>query len=222
MHEYHLARALQFYAGYAVLCAIVLWAPVPLGVGAKVLGLVLAWNAVLPLFAWRLGYAAWLRLWLFLVPLSVFQVLADWFFCAGIQTLIFFDNGAPFIGPVPLYMAGMWSIGLFPLVLIGQSLFWTSYLSVAVLAVGVGTLVIFFPTEVLAFHLPLWKALGVPDTLHVANYIVPAEILLGVVTFLVYERVQQAAWLTRLLNAAGITLIYTGAAGISYLFLGRA
>lgn len=221
MHELHLARALQFYAGYGVLCALLLLLPIPLAAGAKVLLLVIAWNLLLPIAAWRLGYNAWLRLWLFLVPLSIFQVFADWFFCEGIKTLSFADNGSPFVGPVPIYMAGMWSIGLFLLVLIGQSLAWTSYLSVAVLVVAAASVAIFFPTEVLAFHLPLWKALGVPTTLQVANYIVPAEILLGVSTFLIYERVQHSAWLTRLLSAAGITLMYTGAAGVSYLFLGR-
>ncbi|MGH8528472.1 MAG: DUF6989 domain-containing protein [Nevskiales bacterium] len=221
MHEHHLARALQFYAGYGVLCALLLLLPVPLAAGAKVLLLVIVWNLLLPLAAWRLGYSAWLRLWLFLVPLSIFQIFADWFFCDSIKTLSFADNGSPLIGPVPIYMAGMWSIGLFLLVLIGQSLAWTSYFSVTVLAVALASVAIFFPTEMLAFHLPLWKALDVPTTLHVANYIVPAEILLGVSTFLIYEQVQAAGWPTRLFSAAGITLMYTGAAGVSYLFLGR-
>lgn len=221
MRELHFARALQWYAGYGVLCGLLLLLPIPLAAGAKVLLLVIAWNLLLPTIAWRLGYDAWLRLWLFLLPLSFLLVFADWFFCEGIETLKFFDNGSPRLGPVPVYMAGMWSIGLFLLVLIGQSLAWTTSFAVALLAVAVVSLAIFLPTEILAFHLPLWTALRVPTTLQVANYILPAEGLLALMTFVTYERLQHANGFVQLCAAAGIALAYTGAAGISYLFLGQ-
>lgn len=221
MRELHLTRAWQFYAGYAVLCALVLLLPVPLGAGARVLLLVAGWNLALPLFAWRLGYAEWLRLWLFLLPLSMLLVFADWFFCDGIKTLEFADNGSPRIGPVPVYMAGMWSIGLFLLVLIGQGVAWSRSFAAALIAVAVASLAIFPPTELLALHLPLWTAVRVPTTLGVANYILPAEMLLALLTFTAYDRLQHANRFAQLCAAAGVALAYTGAAGISYLFLGR-
>lgn len=219
MAELHLARVWQFYAGFAVLCALLLLAPMPLGVGARVLLLVVAWNLLLPGVAIKFGYSRWLQLWLFLVPLSALMVLADWFFCDGIRTLKFFDNGSPRIGPVPLYMAGMWSIGLFLLVIVGQSLAWTHSFVVGLIGVAVAAVAIFLPTEILAFHLPLWSALRVSTVLNVAHYILPAEILLALITFVAYDRLQDASRIAQLCAAGGITLAYTGAAGISYLFL---
>lgn len=49
----------------------------------------------------------------FLMPLSVFQVVPDWFLSQQLQILVFPDTGGPRIGTVPACMAGLWTIPLF-------------------------------------------------------------------------------------------------------------
>ena len=88
--------------------------------GLAVLALVIAYNLLLPLFARSSGHGHWFDLWWFLLPLSVCQVVPDWVLSQQLGILAFPDLGAPRIGTVPVYMAGMWVIPLFWVLLIAR------------------------------------------------------------------------------------------------------
>ena len=80
----------------------------------------LVYNLALPIAARFLGHREWLKLWLFLVPLSALQVLPDWVLSAVLEVLVFPDTGGPRIATVNASMAGMWAITPFPVIFLGQ------------------------------------------------------------------------------------------------------
>ena len=88
--------------------------------GIRVLLLVIGYNAGVALVAWRTGDSLVLRWWCVLAPMSVLMVLPDWFLSAELGVLVFPATGSPFIGTVPLFMAGMWVIALLPVMLVGH------------------------------------------------------------------------------------------------------
>ncbi len=104
-------HVLAFHALYAAVAAGV-FAALVATLGTRIWGpLVLGYNLALPIAARLLGHREWLALWLFLVPLSVLQVVSDWVLSAVFEVLVFPDVGGPRIGPVNASMAGMWTIG---------------------------------------------------------------------------------------------------------------
>ena len=102
----------------------------PYSSGSAVLALVLGWNGAflllvlrLPDFAWRHAgsrrqasahAAALLDSWKFCATVSVFQLLPD-MLLVWMGTLEFPRDGAPLLGGVSVYMAGMWTIPLLAL-----------------------------------------------------------------------------------------------------------
>jgi len=70
--------ALLFHLFIAAAAVGVFFTLRPPELGWGILGLVAVYNLLLPLIASRSGHRDWLELWLFLLPLSVLQVLPDW------------------------------------------------------------------------------------------------------------------------------------------------
>ncbi len=114
-------HALAFHALFAAVAVAVLAVPVAT-LGARIFALVLGHNFALPVVARLLGHREWLSLWLFLLPLSAFQVVPDWVLSAVLGVLVFPDVGGPRIDTVNGSMAGIWTIALFPVVLLGQQI----------------------------------------------------------------------------------------------------
>lgn len=106
------------FAGFAVLARVVLAVPVG-DLGWRILLLVVVFHLGAVLLARRTGDEYLWRAWTVLAPLSVVMVLPDWFLSAVLGSLEFPDTGGPFIGTVPVFMAGMWTIALLPIVLVG-------------------------------------------------------------------------------------------------------
>lgn len=106
-----------FHAVFAAVAVAVLLIPVP-ALGLRVLALVVIYNVALPVFARRTDDDVLWVTWVVLAPMSVLMVLPDWFLSAVLGTLRFPDTGAPYIGTMPLFMAGMWAIALIPVMLL--------------------------------------------------------------------------------------------------------
>ena len=105
--------ALLIHLVFGLICVIVLLFPAEIGIGLKMLILVLIYNFALPVFALARGRRAWIEIWLFAFILSLFQVFPDWFLSAQLNILAFPEDGFRKIGTVSLYMAGLWAIPVF-------------------------------------------------------------------------------------------------------------
>lgn len=181
--------------------------------GLAILGLVIAYNLLLPLLAQRGGHQDWLDLWTFLLPLSVFQVVPDWMLSQLLGILHFPDAGAPRLGTVPVYMAGMWVIPLF----------WVLWIAGrSQLGAGVLALLIFGASEWAAPLLRLWEPLNVQQTYGIANYVLLPEALLGWAAAFAFRQTLGQPYPLRVLAAAAVSTFYAGALVVSYFLLERA
>ncbi|WP_022978088.1 DUF6989 domain-containing protein [Nevskia ramosa] len=181
--------------------------------GLAVVALVIGYNLLLPLIARGSGHGHWFDLWWFLLPLSICQVVPDWVLSQLIGILSFPDHGAPRIGTVPVYMAGMWAIPLFWILLIARG-------SPAV--AGLLALVVFAASEWAAPVFGLWRPLQVPTWQGIAHYVLLPEALLGAAAAYAYREVRSANVITRLSAAAAVSVFYTGALIVSYFLMQRA
>ena len=146
-------------------------------------------------------------LWLFLAPLSVCQVLPDYFLVTESGTLRFPDTGGPRIDDaVPLAMAGMWVIPLYAVLVLARD----NALAGALLALS-----IFGLSELVAPALDLWAPVGgVREVAGVALYVLPAEALLGAATVVAW-RDHPTPW-----AAPAVSLFYLGALVASLVLIG--
>ncbi len=206
--------ALVYLAFAGVVTAAIFMSPsVPLGLG--ILASVLFFNVIFPLAAIVGQHHEWLRLWIFLVPLSVMMVLPDWFLSSQLDVLHFPSTGSPYIGTVPIFMAGMWTIPLVLVIWLADHLKgWNSYL-----VAGVVSAVMFLGSEALVWKLPIWQAQNVWQIEHVAIYLIVPELVLGMSTLAAYRWGGRRGILGRLLAAYLVMIIYLGhVAGFYFLF----
>ncbi len=190
-------------------------------VGPLIFALVAAYNIALPLAGRWLGHDDWIVIWLFLVPLSLFQVFPDHVLATHLGTLVFPDLGTPRLGAVNAFMAGMWTIPLFLITFLGLRLDDRFSRRAALLGVGLASLVILVGSEAVLPALPIWYAQGVETIGHVALYVIVPEILLGIATFLAVERSpRRKAW-ENLLSAGLVSAFYLLCLLGSYVLIER-
>ena len=200
MHPWRDALLLHILLAAAAAAVFTWLRPPQLGLG--LLGVVVGYNLLLPLFAQRQGHHEWVELWLFLLPLSLMQVLPDWVLSRQFGVLDFPDLGGPRLDTVPAYMAGMWVIPLiWVLWLAGRSL----------LFAGIVALLLLGAAEWAARPLQLWHAQHVPAYMGVAFYVLPAELLLGSACAYSFLRSRESAFPIRIGAAACVSIFYTGA-----------
>jgi hypothetical protein len=208
---------LLLLGGTTVLAVVVLALPVP-ALGLRITAIVVAFHVgMLALGRWAPG---WTTAWAVLAPLSVLLVLPDWFLSAELGTLVFPDTGAPFVGTVPVFMAGMWTMALFPLVLLGDAVESRGRPRAALVAVAVAGLALFWAAELLAPVIPLWEPVGVRLVGGVAAYVLPAEVVLAVAGWLLVRDVDSRP---RVRTRAGVVLLpfcYLGLLATGYQVLG--
>lgn len=211
--------ALGFHAAVAAVALGVLALPWP-DLGWRVTAIVVAYHAgVLVVGRTSIG-TGWTTAWLVLAPVSVLMVLPDWFLSSVLGTLEFADTGAPFIGTVPVFMAGMWVMALFPLVLVAAAVEQRAGPGAGAAAVALAGLLLFYGAELIAPVVPLWEPVDVPMVGAVAVYVLPAEVLLSVGAWLV---VRGALWRARSVTALGalaLPVLYTGALALGYQAFG--
>ncbi len=205
------ALILHLLFGAAAFAVFALLKAPKLGLG--IFGLVMAYNVLVPIIAQRGGHQDWFDLWLFLLPLSMFQVVPDWMLSQLLGILHFPDVGAPRIGTVPVYMAGMWVIPLF----------WTLWpAGRSVLGASVLALLIFGTSEWAAPLVKLWAPDRVRSTLGIAHYVLLPEALLGGAAAVAYQWSRDRGAFARVFSAAGVSVFYSGALVLSYFLLERA
>jgi hypothetical protein len=153
----------------------------------------------------------WLGWWVLLAPLSVLQVLPDWALVEIAGTLVFPDLGAPRIGDaVPLYMAGLWVPPLLAVLLLARG---------SAVRGAVAAVLVFGVAELLAPALGLWEPRGARQVGATALYVLPAEAVLGAAVVVAARAARTTR--ERLLAAAALALLYTGALFVSLLLLDR-
>jgi hypothetical protein len=211
--------ALAFHVVVAVVAVVVLALPSP-SMGIRVTILVMAYHLGMLLVgrtAWGRG---WGRAWLVLAPLSVLMVAPDWFLSAELGTLDFPDTGAPFIGTVPVFMAGMWVLALFPLVLLAGWLEGRFGQRAGLAGSAVAGALLFWAAERLAPVVPLWEPQDVETVGGIAAYVLPAEVMLSAAVWLL---VRGSLWRTPTVTAVGVValpVLYTGALVLGWQLVG--
>jgi hypothetical protein len=147
--------------------------------------------------------------------LSILQIFPDWFLSSQLDVLVFPNTGGPFIGTVPLFMAGMWTIPLLLIVYIGRRVP-PPYANWAVIAVSA---ILFLGSEATLWVLPVWYAQHVTQIFHVAIYLIAPEILLGLYTFYAAEWVREKSLGYRLGAAFTVMITYLGNVSLFYLII---
>lgn len=239
---------LRFHTGFAAVAALALGPALrrePLyAAGPAVCGLVACWH----LGIWAATRAATpgrgggvspraelRRQWRFVSALSLFQVVPDWFLSSVLRTLRFPDDGAWKVGGVvSVYMSGMWAPPLLWVLACcsdGRAAAPAATSPSALAAAAALALFVFGAAEVLLsaglLPLQLWHCTGPPavelDVVGAALYVLPAEAVLGAATLQAYHATAHLeGWggaARRVLAAAAVATLYTGALSVSYLFV---
>jgi hypothetical protein len=191
------------HVGLLVAGGVALALPVP-AQGWAVLAVVVAYAGSLPLACRAAGRPDWVALALFLVPVSVLQVLPDWVLADLVGTLAFPDCGGPRVDDViPVAMAAMWVAPLFVAVVVA---------GLRPARAAAAALVVFAGAELLAPLLGLWEPVG--DTtrvLGVALYVLPAEAALGWGTTVAFLATRGRPVPVRVGAALAVSTSYLGA-----------
>jgi hypothetical protein len=206
---------------FAVVAAAVLLFPATVGISARLLVVVIAYNVMIPLVALQRGHTEWIRIWLFAFALSILQIWPDWYLSAELGVLAFPDDGVLMIGTVPAYMAGLWAIPLFTIIYVGQLVQKQWADKWVVVIVGALTLAIFGSAEATMWMLPSWYAVGVTMIGHVAVYIIVPEIVLGLSTYITYDIVRERPLWMIAIAAVLVMILYLGCAVLSFFVIER-
>lgn len=210
--------ALVLHGGFALVCGFAL-ALAPRAPGPLIAALVVIYSLAFLAVARLRGHEDWLRLAALTMPLSVLQVMPDWFLSQGLGILVFPDVGVPMIGTVPAFMAAMWTIPLNLSVLGGEAVRRRAGMPAGVLTAAVFALVLFAASEELVWRIPVWYAQHVHMIGHTAVYIVVPEVLLGITTFVGWQLTRSRPFSVKLATALAIMLIYAGSAAVSWLLI---
>lgn len=209
--------ALVFHLGFFALCAaVVLVDTDTISLGIRVLAMVILYNVALPVVArWR-GHDHWLSIWAFALPISVLQIIPDWFLADVVGSLVFEVPGLVNVGSVPMYMGLMWTVPLFLVIFVGTRVERSRPGRGLLYAVVTG-LVVFASAEALLPMLAIWKPVDVTLIAGVAVYIVPAEGILGAATYVAYRLTRDESPVARVAAALAVMFCYLGAASGFYL-----
>lgn len=208
------------HLGFGVLAALALIFPLGLELGPRIFALLLIYNVAFPLLGRRLEHRRWTDIWTFTFPISVLQILPDWFLSRVLGALVFPDTGFPFIGTVPAFMALMWSIPFTVIVFTAWRLRRRLTDASVYLVVLLLTAVIFGTSEATLWMLPIWYATDeVWTILHIAVYVMCAELVLGVALWTAYRLVEPYGGLRKIVAAFAVMFIYTGALAVFYLLI---
>lgn len=204
---------------FAFVAMALLFSPTATPVGWRMLAIVIVYNTLIPFGGYLLGHTEWVKIWMFVMPLSVFQLLPDWFLSAQLGVLSFPNDGSPMIGTVPLYMAGLWSIPLFIIVYVGLRVEEEHSAWETQLAVLITSFVLFVGAEATMWALPSWSAQNVLTISSVAVYIVVPELLLGSSSYIIYAMIRHYGHVLKLFWSYIVMALYLGNACVFYLII---
>jgi hypothetical protein len=199
------------------ICFAVLNIPIPIAIGIKLFILIISYNLLVPLVGLFRKYSEWVKLWVFVFFISLFQIFPDWFLSAQLNVLVFPEDGLFKIGTVSGYMVGLWAIPLFILCFIGLKLkeFYSQFK--AFIVVGLISMNIFMFSELTMWMLQSWYPQNVTLIMdHLAVYIIIPEVILSLSTFYYFEKIKTQHILISIVVAFGIMLLYLGSASFFY------
>lgn len=183
--------------------------------GMSVSALALAYNIALPLFGhWR-GHPQWVRLWVFLLPMSATLPLADWMLVVRMKTLVFPDHGIWRLGgAVPLYFTGLWIMLLWQVCWLADTVRKPWHFAAGF------SLAAFLVWEWAARPMALWHAVGVKQVAGFALYPLIPEMLLGMAALWMWRQCGYSAWPQRVAAAVSVSVFYAGALSLALLWIG--
>ena len=199
------------------LCLAVLLIPIPIAIGIKLFILVTSYNLLILLVGLFRKYTEWVKLWIFVFIISLFQIWPDWFLSAQLNILVFPEDGLFKIGTVSGYMAGLWAIPLFLICFIGLMLKEIYSYSKALIVVGLISLNVFGFSEQTMWMLQSWYPQNVTLFFdHLAVYIIIPEVILGLSTFYYFEKIKNQHCIMLIVAAFGVMLLYLGSVSFFY------
>ncbi|MCU0278074.1 MAG: hypothetical protein MUF33_01350 [Candidatus Nanopelagicales bacterium] len=213
------SRWVGFHVVFALVAVVVLLVPLA-DTGVRVLALVVGYNIALPIVARRTGDDDLWVTWAALAPMSVLMVLPDWFLSAVLGSIQFPNTGSPYIGTMPIFMAGMWTIALLPIMMIGRQVEAARSVVSGFVAVSVCGLLLFVAAEWFAPSIPLWEPLDVAQVAGVAVYVLLPELALCIATYALVRGVRNRPKIATIGGIVAIPFMYLGMLATSYQFLG--
>ncbi len=199
------------------LCFAILIIPIPIAMGIKLFILVVSYNLLIPLVGLFRKYSEWVKLWVFVFFISLFQIWPDWFLSAQLNILVFPEDGLFKIGTVSGYMIGLWAIPLFLICFIGLKLKEKHSHIKTLIVVGLISLTIFGLSEQSLWMLQSWYPQNVTLIFdHLAVYIIIPEVILGLSTFYYFQKIKENNCLTLIAVSFIIMLLYLGSASFFY------
>jgi len=205
---------------FAVIAALTVLFPFQAPISAKLLLLVIIYNALIIVEFYAKGYEEWKSIWLFAFILSLLMVFPDWYLAETLGALQFPNDGFPMIGgSIPLYMAGLWSIPFFIIVFIGKEIQKRKSVGVTYSIVSVLSVLIFVLSELTLVNLPSWTATVTGMTGNLAWYIIIPELFLGLSAFICYDIVREKQIWMKIIGAFTVMILYIGNASFFYFLI---
>jgi hypothetical protein len=204
---------------FAILAAITLLF-LPAAVDAKMLVLVIIYNALIVIeFNLKMN-KEWKSIWLFSIILSLLMVFPDWYLAETLGALVFPAGSLLMIGgAIPLYMAGLWSIPFFIIIFIGKEVQKSKSIELTYGIVSIVGLLIFVLSELTLVNLPSWAATVTGMTGNLAWYIVIPELFLALSAFICYEYVLEKKIWMKIMGAFAVMIFYIGNASFFYFLI---
>ncbi|MBY9020934.1 MAG: hypothetical protein KGD67_07740 [Candidatus Lokiarchaeota archaeon] len=202
---------------FVVLCFAILIIPIPIAIGIKLFVLVVSYNLLILLIGLFRKYNEWVKLWVFVFFISLFQIWPDWFLSAQLNVLVFPEDGLFKIGSVSGYMVGLWAIPLFLICFIGLMLIEKSSHIKTFIVVGLMSLTIFGLSEQSLWMLQSWYPQNVTLIFdHLAVYIIIPEVILGLSTFYYFQKIKDKNYFALIIVSFVVMLLYLGSASFFY------
>lgn len=217
--EYTLRHIAGFHLLYLAVGAL-FYSLDGLTVGQATWIVVITYNVSLPTYFFQRGDLEVVEIWSFLLPLSLLQIIPDWYLVDIQQTLVFPTATGPL--PVPIFMAGLWTFPLMLTTVTGLYLHRRNGLLAGYASAIAAGILVFGAGELVLTDVGVWRADRVLEVRGLAAYILPAELLLVAATLYAYEQVEWRSPWHRISASPIIMLMYLGAATTSYLIVDAA
>jgi hypothetical protein len=162
-------------------------------------------------------YTRWNDLLSFLIPISIFYTIPDWFLANQLSVLEFSKDTSWSYDGIPIYLVGMWTISMFLMIynaIFFQKKFKNNVFLIVFLLVA--STFIFILSDQMLWQIALWKYNGVKMLDRTPIFIIPTNLLLGVYTYFGYQIAKNKPFLNKILIAFCVMLLRFGLIMASY------
>ena len=204
---------------FVAICVVVLLIPYPISIGIKLFILIITYNILTLLIGVIRNHSAWIKLYLFVLFISIFQIFPDWYLSAQLNILVFPEDGFFKIGTVSAYMLGLWVIPLFIISFVSLRIKERYSIKISYYIAILLSLVIFGLAEQSMWILSWYPQNVILLFEHLAVYIIIPEVILGFSTFYLFLVVVNSNFYYKIIIAFSIMLLYLGAANFFYFLI---